>query len=425
MKCQIGFFLSILIFSLLVSCAGPTPALTVSPTEKNPLIQPGDMIGEMKLVIAKDETGEPSIHNTCAPIITDSDPAVIVRTCNVPHIPYLFIGYGELAETLEDLNTIWEEEGWKMYLDGRAINLSAFGHFDSEWSGNKLRQWKVAVENVTLGEHQLRFIHTRLHKSMEPTDVTWIFTVQAGAPAFSKSGSSQNKTTYPTLSSAVQSGQTPHTSEKAKLDFLFYIPADYGKEPQQKWPLILYLHGAGDQGDNLDYLLTGGLPQMLEKRSDFPSIVVSPKAQGEYEFWSKEPMIDSLFALLEEVQAIYSIDPKRIYVTGASVGGNGTWTIGLRDPQRFAALVPVMGYYGYPFSVPENICDLKDVPVWAFHGSKDELVPLSAEEGLINALKKCGGNAQLTVFQDAGHDVSYQAYSSPDLFKWMFSQSRR
>jgi predicted peptidase len=186
--------------------------------------------------------------------------------------------------------------------------------------------------------------------------------------------------------------------------------------------LILYLHGSGDRGDNLDYLLFGGLPKKLQEQPDFPAIVVSPQGHGGIEFWSKPPVIQSLIDLLEEVQAKLPIDLKRIYLTGVSAGGNGTWELGLQEHSRFAALVPVMGYYGYPFLVPGNICDLKETPIWAFHGAKDGIVPLGAEKGLVEAVQACGGSAQLTVFPNAGHSVDQQAYDTPELYTWLFAQ---
>ena len=134
-------------------------------------------------------------------------------------------------------------------------------------------------------------------------------------------------------------------------------------------------------------------------------------------------MVNSLFALLDEIQANFAVDTKRIILTGVSAGGEGTWEIGLRYPNRFAGLVPVMGYYGYPFTVPSNICDLKNVPIWAFHGAKDELIPLDAEEGLVNALKACGGNIQFTIFPNGNHGIEDEAYATPDLYEWMLAQS--
>jgi len=97
--------------------------------------------------------------------------------------------------------------------------------------------------------------------------------------------------------------------------------------------------------------------------------------------------------------------------------------IGLRHPDRFAALVPVMGYYVWPFEVPENICDLVEVPVWAFHGAKDELIPLDEEQSIVDALETCGGDVQFTVFPDAGHDLDIQRVYTSELYTWLLEQT--
>ncbi len=348
----------------------PSPSRTVSESS----LKPGDSVGEMVLEIAQDDTGD--IYNHCSPFIVESDPAVIVRTCNVPEVGYLFIGYGEMAGSLEELDSFWNNESWELYFDGNAVDLHAFGYFDGDYNEYKVRKWGVALENLTAGEHQLRYTISAVDKSWDPIDITWVFTV--GEPALSSTPiAAAQKMTYPTLAPTIEKGQHPYTSEKSQLNFLLYLPEEYGNDPQQQWPLILYLHGAGERANNLDYLKINGLPKKLEDQSNFPFIVVSPQIEGENAYWSEEGTTKALFALLEEVQAVYSVDPKRIYLTGISLGGSGSWEIGLRYPERFAALVPVMGYYGYPFGYPDNICDLKDVPIWAFHGAKDEMVPLN------------------------------------------------
>jgi len=130
-------------------------------------------------------------------------------------------------------------------------------------------------------------------------------------------------------------------------------------------------------------------------------------------------------ALLDEIQTLFSVDSEHIYLIGDGVGGNGVWTIGLRYPGTFAALVPIGGYYGYPFTVPENICDLKDVPIWAFHGGKDAMVPVEAEQILVDALNACGGNAQITVKPGATINIRYEAYANPELYNWFLSHSHK
>lgn len=395
---------------------------TVTPTAPRPPLGPGDTVGEMVIRIARDDTGEPSIFNYCVPVITPSDPSPLVRECNVPASQYLFIGYGDFAKTLVELDAIWKRESWEMYLDGDPVDLSAFGTVVTSFGSDQLRLWNIAIDNPTPGLHKLRYVIRQADSSDQPMDATWIFTLGGNVSQTQPTPVPQKKT-YPVLASTINPGQHPYTSKKAGLNFLLYVPAAYGNAPQQEWPLILYLHGAGERGNNLDYLKVGGLPRKLEDQTDFPFIVVSPQTDGEHEFWSETEIGNALSTLLQEIQTSYAVDAKRIYLTGVSAGGNGTWEIALRNPARFAALVPVAGYYGFPFKVPDNICDLKDVPIWAFHGAKDETVPLEAEEGLVMALKACGGDSQLTVYPAAGHDIGDQVYANSDLYTWLSSQT--
>jgi predicted peptidase len=128
--------------------------------------------------------------------------------------------------------------------------------------------------------------------------------------------------------------------------------------------------------------------------------------------------------VLDEVKAELSVDPNRIYLTGGSGGSNGVWVISLQYPDRFAALVPFMGYYGWPFTVPEDICDIKDIPVWAFHGDADEVIPLDAEQRIVDALKACGGDVRFTIFPGIGHDMDYTLVYNSDLYAWLLSHTR-
>ena len=229
--------------------------------------------------------------------------------------------------------------------------------------------------------------------------------------------------------STIKTGQHPYFSDKADRNYLLFLPDTYGEDPQQQWPLILFLHSWGVRNEDVNYIRLDALPNILEFKLDFPFIVVSPQLTNESgeEYWTGDKVVDFVFLLLEDIQENYSVDPKRIYMTGTSLGANGTWEIGLSYPDRFAALVPVMGFIGNTASVevPENICDLKDVPIWAFHGAKDRIVPLFAEEELVNALKACGGNVRFTIYPDGDHDVGGQAYTNTELYDWLQKQSLR
>lgn len=232
----------------------------------------------------------------------------------------------------------------------------------------------------------------------------------------------------PAPTSSVETGQRAFFSEKAQRNYWLFLPSSYGKDPQKKFPLILFLHGAGTRGTDINLVKFEALPQILDFTPDFPFIVVSPQLtnQGGDDYWFMEKPAESVMTLLDEVQSAYAVDPKRVYLTGVSIGGNGAWVYGLQHPGRFAALVPVMGFVGDTGGtyVPENICDLKSVPVWAFHGAKDSIVPLQAERDLVEALKACGGNVQFTVYPDGDHDISGRVYNNnQELFEWLAAQS--
>jgi predicted peptidase len=225
-------------------------------------------------------------------------------------------------------------------------------------------------------------------------------------------------------------GQYPQTSTvkvgnaRTVVRYLLYIPEAYGTDRKAKWPLILFLHGMGECGTNIELIKKHPLPRDLETKKDFPSIVVSPQLLSpDNDGW--ESQLDALNALLLQIQARYRVDPKRIYVTGLSMGGSGTWHMAIRFPHRFAAVVPVAGFYSWASRmVPSNICDLRGLPVWAFHGARDSTVPLYQDEVIVEALKACGSSVKFTVYEDADHEPTWlRAYADPALFEWLFAQS--
>ncbi|MBG1244248.1 prolyl oligopeptidase family serine peptidase [Nostoc sp. NZL] len=180
-------------------------------------------------------------------------------------------------------------------------------------------------------------------------------------------------------------------------------------------PTILFLHGAGERGSNLDNVKRHGVAKIVEQQPDFPFIVISPQCpQGEY--WN----VKRLGTLLDEVIASYRVEPNRVYLTGLSMGGYGTWHLAAVQPERFAAIAPICGGGN-----PQAARKLKNLPVWAFHGAKDNVVPLSESEIMVSALKACDGNVKFTVYPEANHDSWTQTYNNPELYEWFLRHQRQ
>jgi len=203
------------------------------------------------------------------------------------------------------------------------------------------------------------------------------------------------------------------------LDYLLHLPPTYSR--RQRFPLILFLHGSGERGSDLEQVKRHGIPRTIERWPNFPFIAISPQCP-EHSTWIMQA--DALLLLLEEVMRRFAVDPSRVYLTGLSMGGYGTWYLGSEHPERFAAIVPVCGGFNALLGYPERVCHLRYTPVWAFHGAKDKVVPPSESRILARYLRRCGGNVRLTVYPDAGHDCWTRAYDNPKLYAWLLKQHR-
>ncbi|QBD81636.1 phospholipase [Ktedonosporobacter rubrisoli] len=209
-----------------------------------------------------------------------------------------------------------------------------------------------------------------------------------------------------------------HNHPTHSLRYLLYLPKEYDEVETERWPLVLFLHGAGERGSNLDLVTRHGPPKLIKEGQKFPFIVVSPQCPYN-ERWITPSHLDTLAALIDEIEHNYAVDPERIYVTGISMGGFGTWSLAIANPQRFAAIVPICGG-----GDPSQVCAIRHLPVRAFHGAKDNVVPLKRSQEMVEALQACHGNAQLTIYPDATHDSWTQTYDSPQLYMWLLEQRR-
>jgi predicted peptidase len=199
-------------------------------------------------------------------------------------------------------------------------------------------------------------------------------------------------------------------------NYLLFLPEDYGKK-RQSWPLMVFLHGAGERGSVLNKVKVHGPPKIVKNRKDFPFIVVSPQCP-EGDWWTEK--VEVLINLVDDISARYKVDKKRIYLTGLSMGGYGTWALASAYPERFAAIAPICGGGSRIMSLR-----LKDIPIWVFHGAKDQVVPLEESEEMVNAIRKRGGDVKFTIYPDAGHDSWTESYNNQELYDWFLEHSKQ
>jgi len=201
--------------------------------------------------------------------------------------------------------------------------------------------------------------------------------------------------------------------KRAQCKYLLHLPGGYepGGHP---WPFMLYLHGAGERGDSLEMVKKHGPPKLIAAGRDLPFIVVSPQCPKD-QTWDTNLLTE----LLDEIEDLHAIDKNRVYVTGLSMGGFGTWALAVATPERFAAIAPICGG-GAPYIAYR----LRHVPVWTFHGDQDESVPLYESERMVEAVRRAGGDARLTIYPGVGHDAWTRTYEGSELYDWLLSHER-
>jgi len=200
------------------------------------------------------------------------------------------------------------------------------------------------------------------------------------------------------------------------LPYLLQLPAGYERQPRRRWPLLLFLHASEERGTDRELLKKHGPLKLIVRGQQFPFMVLAPQCPANRSWNSR-----ALLALVDAVCAHNRVDERRLYVTGISMGGYGTWALALAQPDRFAAIVPICGG-GRPLLAKKIV----HLPVWAFHGAKDDVVPLAESERMIHALKNAGAkHVKFTVYPEAGHDAWTETYENPAVFHWLLKQRKR
>jgi pimeloyl-ACP methyl ester carboxylesterase len=214
----------------------------------------------------------------------------------------------------------------------------------------------------------------------------------------------------------VHSGNAQQTAESFVLEtkYLLYLPDEYATDTSQKWPLMIFLHGSGESGTDLDKVKVHGPPRLIGKGQKFPFIVVSPQAPPGAG-WK----VEILKSMLDDLKRKYRVDNDRVYLTGLSMGGYGTWNFSTKYPDEFAAIAPICGG-----GDPQAVWKLRYMPVWCFHGAKDDAVLPVESQKMIDALKKYNSNVRFTLYPDANHNSWDTTYNNDSLYAWLLAQKK-
>lgn len=200
---------------------------------------------------------------------------------------------------------------------------------------------------------------------------------------------------------------------ESTIHYWLFVPREY--DAQDTWPLMVFLHGAGERGDDLEVVKKWGPPKRVAEKPDFPFVLVSPQCPRNVRW---DPQL--IAHLTDHVAGKLKIDKQRMYITGLSMGGFGTWALLAEYPKLYAAAVPICGG-----GDPAEAERMKQVPIWVFHGDQDPTVPVSRSQDMVDALKKVDGDVKLTVYPGVGHNSWSETYANPEVYKWLLSHKRK
>jgi len=271
---------------------------------------------------------------------------------------------------------------------------------------------------------------------------TWVGTMIASSLfAFQAPQSNQPPDTPSSTPGETPASSPTHESHPPVTGFLYktveidqrsfaycaYVPPQYS--PERAWPAILFLHGSGERGRDGFLQTDVGIARAIRRNHRVcPAIVVMPQCPANRR-WD-DGMLDMAVRCLEDASHEYRFNPDRIYLTGLSLGGAGTWRLASRMPDAFAAIVPICGFWGRPDlpADPEALqalaARLSQLPIWCFHGTADKAVSVQRSQEIVAAVQSAGGQIKYTEYPDAGHNAWDRAYGSPALWHWLLGHSR-
>ena len=206
------------------------------------------------------------------------------------------------------------------------------------------------------------------------------------------------------------------TITKENLQYYLYYPKNYDTKESEDFGLLLFLHGGGESGAELEEIKKNGPPKLLVEGKEFPFLVLAPQNPHKRKWWN----IHAVNQLLNEIVETNRVDPKRIYLTGLSRGGSAAWDLAVQYPDKWAALAVVCGMTPVPYA---HWID-KKLPIWVFHGDQDKVISVEESDEMVAKLKEMGYEVKYTRYKGVGHNSWTQAYTTDALYEWMAKQKQ-
>ena len=207
-----------------------------------------------------------------------------------------------------------------------------------------------------------------------------------------------------------------YTTVSETLRYYLYYPEDYHDNEDTAFPLLLFLHGGGESGQNIEALKTNGPPKLLAEGKQFPFLVLAPQHPYPKKWWN----IRAVMELLETVVEENRVDTNRIYLTGLSRGGSAAWELVVQYPDTFAAMMVVCGMTPVPYAHWIN----KEMPIWVFHGALDNVIPIDQSEKMVAKLKEMGYTVRYTRYEDVAHNAWERAYTTEEVYTWLMTHRK-
>lgn len=209
--------------------------------------------------------------------------------------------------------------------------------------------------------------------------------------------------------------------QELRLDYLTYLPKKYDADGATKWPTIIFLHGGSSRGIDLNRVKANGIPDRIERGKELPFIVIAPQCPIDKR-WETDDWFDILYS---EITTRYRIDTSRIYLTGLSLGGSGTWYLAMKHPSTFAAVAPISGKTSHIQFISDSACKLAGLPIWIFHGNDDEVVDVNETRQIAKRLDQCNVGYSLSIYEGHKHwQTPWEVYGEDKIYSW-FLQCKR